>query len=409
LEQIPHRRSILYVLSYGAAVVGCTVNSLTPVTVTLALRVAQIAPTEKQDVYALALWLGTLVTLLVTPIPGPLSDMTNSRFGMRRPWILAGTLGTWLAAFLMAGATTSAALIIAWIITTVFVGLGFPPLLAVIKDQFPASQHGTVSGIAGAAPAIGVIVGSWIVQLLPSTPLYMFVVPATAGSLLILQFLFVFQDRTRVSARSGFSLREIIRGFAFNPRSSPSLCWLLVVIALAFVGLVVEQNYLVYLLQDHLRIPVGELPKATYQAMLAVNVASISCCLLSGYLSDRIGWRRTLFSFGAILLAIGLVMQAKSDSMPEFVGACLVSGVGSGLLYGLLWALVVDANSGDATSARDIGLANVAITIPGILVPFLAPHIIASSGGNNYLALFGLCAVGTALVVPVLTRVRAAR
>ena len=70
---------------YALAIFGTFLALLTPPVMTLALRVAEVAPDRKESVLSLALGLGALISLLVNPIAGLLSDRTTSRFGMRRP------------------------------------------------------------------------------------------------------------------------------------------------------------------------------------------------------------------------------------------------------------------------------------------------------------------------------------
>ena len=68
---------------YALAVFGTFLALLTPPVMTLALRVAELAPDRKESVLSLALGLGALISLLVNPVAGLLSDRTTSRWGMR--------------------------------------------------------------------------------------------------------------------------------------------------------------------------------------------------------------------------------------------------------------------------------------------------------------------------------------
>lgn len=83
--------SIGFVALYVLAQFGIWVALLTPVVLTLALRVGDIASeAEKSRWLGIILAIGGFVALVATPICGALSDRTRSRFGRRRPWLVGG-------------------------------------------------------------------------------------------------------------------------------------------------------------------------------------------------------------------------------------------------------------------------------------------------------------------------------
>src|SRR5689334_221686 len=73
---------LLYVGTYLAAV-GMAV-------VAWPLTVARLVPDEKVLWLSIVTGVYALVNVVVTPIAGTMSDRCTSRFGMRRPFILAG-------------------------------------------------------------------------------------------------------------------------------------------------------------------------------------------------------------------------------------------------------------------------------------------------------------------------------
>ena len=72
---------------------GAYLAVLTPVMVTLALRVSQIVPeADRGAALGQVLSVGALLAMLGNPVFGALSDRTTSRFGRRRPWLVGGML-----------------------------------------------------------------------------------------------------------------------------------------------------------------------------------------------------------------------------------------------------------------------------------------------------------------------------
>src|SRR3982751_6369676 len=65
---------------------------IVPIAFSLAIRVAQVAPDNRDAILALAVGLPGLFVVIGTPLVGMLSDRTRSRFGRRRPWLLFGSI-----------------------------------------------------------------------------------------------------------------------------------------------------------------------------------------------------------------------------------------------------------------------------------------------------------------------------
>lgn len=82
----------VFIATYAAAYFGTWMALLTPVVVALALRIAQIDAKGEAGALSLVLGVGAIFALIANPPIGKLSDRTRSRFGMRRPWLLAGVI-----------------------------------------------------------------------------------------------------------------------------------------------------------------------------------------------------------------------------------------------------------------------------------------------------------------------------
>jgi len=81
-----------FIAVYALAYTGVWLALLTPVLVTIALRVRQITPANAAAHLSLVLGVGAVFALIGNPLFGRLSDHTTSRWGMRRPWMVGGML-----------------------------------------------------------------------------------------------------------------------------------------------------------------------------------------------------------------------------------------------------------------------------------------------------------------------------
>src|SRR3546814_1421331 len=81
--------------------------------------------------------------LIVQPIVGHLSDGSRSRFGRRRPFLIAGGLLTALALLIMPSATTLWASVAALWLLTASNNISMDPARALVADNLPRSEEHT--------------------------------------------------------------------------------------------------------------------------------------------------------------------------------------------------------------------------------------------------------------------------
>ena len=83
--------------------------------------------------------------MFANPFFGRLSDRTTSRLGMRRPWMVIGLAGGSLGILVVALAPSIAVVLLGWCIAQLFFNALLATLVAVLPDQVPVAQRGTVS------------------------------------------------------------------------------------------------------------------------------------------------------------------------------------------------------------------------------------------------------------------------
>jgi hypothetical protein len=90
-------------------------------------------------------------------------------------------------------------------------------------------------------------------------------------------------------------------------------------------------------------------------------------------------------------------------NLPIFLVGAGITGLGFGMFKGVYLSMSADTLLDTSTAARDLGLVNIAITLPGSLVPLVAPAVLGIGGGGNYVLLFAMGAVAAFVsMVPVL-------
>jgi MFS family permease len=395
--------TVLYTL---AVLAGATAIN-TPLFVTLALRVGEIAPDSKTTVLSILSGFGMVVQSILLPTFGVLSDGTHSRLGRRAPWIIFGLSGLTVGALMIATATSLPMLAIGWIVMTIAAPASVSPLFAVITDRVPAHQQGLLSGFAGSSNMLALVVGSALVALVPGSSFLEVMLPTAVAVVFVGAFLLAFPDRRVLDGQPGNPsvsslVRNLFTSMRFDPREAPDFAWLLLCIALVALGYGFGATYGVYFVGDHLHVPSEELTSVVAFSSMVSSLPALLFSPLAGWVADKTGRRRPILLVSMVLTAAGLFIIANCHTLGVYYLGGLVGGIGFAMFMGSSFAYVVSVIQNRDDQARDLGLMNVALALPMGIAPFLAPFILATgSNGQNYVALYAVGAVVVLATLPV--------
>jgi MFS family permease len=132
--------------------------------------------------------------------------------------------------------------------------------------------------------------------------------------------------------------------------------------------------------------------------------------LIAGWISDRTGKRKIVAIVAGVIMAAGLIMLSFGNTEGWFLVAVAVIGFGQGVYLAIDVAIVSELISSDNDRGKDMGVLNIANTLPQSIVPIVAPFILAigSAGGENYPLLFifgGIVALIGGVMVQALRKV----
>ncbi len=407
---VSHRVGWGLVALYALAYMGTWLMLLSPVLVTLALKVNSLVGTEDgPGALSLVAGVGALLAMLGNPIVGELSDRTTSRLGMRRPWMVMGLIGGAVGLLIVALARSIPVVLLGWCLAQVALNALLVAQVAVLPDHMPASQRGTVSGVLGACLPTALIVGSFVVQLAAPNQAAMFLLPVAVGGVFVMLFAVVLKDRRLVPAhKPPWSGRELARTFYVNPRRQPDFAWawgsrFLFILAFSFLT-----TYEAFYLLDTLGSAEAEVPQQVFLATLVFSALTVVSSVVGGRLSDATGRRKVFVLIAAVVYSIALFFVAAAGQFGGFLIGMAIAGVGFGVYAAVGLALVADVLPNPENAAKDLGVFNIASTLPQSVAPAIAPAILAI-GGGSYSVLFAVAggvAVLSALAILPVRRVR---
>lgn len=392
----------LYTLSFA----GGSLVLIAPLLVTLALKVNDLVGSDHAAKnLALVTGVGSLLSMVSNPLFGRLSDRTTARMGMRRPWMLLGLAGGAVGTLIVALAPSIPVVLAGWCTTQVFFNALLAAQVAVLPDQVPVAQRGLVSGVLGVCLPLASVAGTFLVQAFTGSELAMFLAPCAVGGLFVVLFVTHLDDRRLDPAnRPPWSLLQIAGTFYVDPRRNPDFAWafasrFMVVTAYAFLV-----TYQAYYLLHGLGSSEHDVPHQLYLGTLAQSVVLIAASLAAGRLSDRIGRRKIFVAVAAVIYAAALLVIAIASDLDGYYLGMALSGLGFGVYMAVDLALVADVLPSTGSSAKDLGVLNIAGALPFALAPAVAPAIL-TLGHGSYTVLYvvaGACAlVGAGAIWPV--------
>ncbi|GAA1658270.1 MFS transporter [Actinoplanes couchii] len=379
---------------------GAYLAFITPIALSLSLRVEQLAPGNAEYLGYLT-GTASIAGLIWSPILGVLSDRTRSRLGRRRPYLLAGAALGLFAMLVMAWAPSVLMLGVGWTLASIGWGTVVSALLYTQADRLPEQQRGKVAGLAGSTQMIAPVLGAGLASTLVSSSYLLMLVPAGVGFLLVVVFvLFVgdkdSRDMVLAAKPAGTGL---LRTFVFNPRHYPDFAWLWLGRALFNTGMMLATTFTAFFFADRLGQSVKE--TAGFVAMLAVLGvgASMIGAIGGGFLSDRLRRRQLFVMIGGILFAVGALLQAFGPATPVLVAGSMIASIGIGTFAALEQALILDVlPERDTDGGRFLGIANYTTGLTHAIAPLIATGLLlvgVTGDDKNYPLVFIVAAICT--------------
>src|SRR5216683_1794215 len=357
-------------------------------TVLIQAQVDEVVPKGSQNTaIGVALGIGGLLAMTVPPIVGAWSDRLNTRWGRRRPIMVAGTLLTIPGLVILMAASNYPEIVIGYAIIQFFFNAAGAAYAGIIPDVVPAHNR-AVYLVMGAVAALTLIPTVWAAR--------------TEGLVRI--------DRPPKRPLAD-SVREFLR-----PLHEGDFAWVVFTRLMVSSGITVVLYFLVNFFGDVVLGPHQDAAKFTTNWLLVVVLTALPFGFFGGQISDRIR-RRKIFVYlaGAAQAFVAIVFIAFYPTSTAFVYALGVAyGIGYGLYFAVDWALACDTLPDPKKSAKDMGLFHIALTLPqailplfgGALIDYLNKHIAANSG---YRVVFSSAVLFLFLGTVLVSRIKSVR
>ncbi|NML52621.1 MFS transporter [Streptomyces sp. R302] len=376
-----------------------------PLQILLAQQAERFAPgtgLSKESLLAWVTGVGAVVSLVANPLFGALSDRTASRYGRRTPWIVAGTAAGAPALLFLGAADAVWTLFLGWCLVQLTLNAAFAAVTAAVPDRVPRAQRGTVGGWLGAAQLLGVVAGTGLAAAAGGVGAG-YAACAVFTLLGVAPYVLRHPDlRLAEADRPAWSWRGFLAGFRLSPRAHPDLAWAWLTRFLVNLGNALVLLYLYYYLRDLLHHPD---PETGVLVLTAVNgVTLLATVVVGGVRSDRVGRRKPFVLWSGVLMAAATGLLAGWQTWPGALVAAALLGVGFGIFTSVDFALMTDVLPKAADRGKDLGVVNIANSLPQVAAPALAAPLVNHLGG--YRTLYAVAAAVGLLGAVLVRRIR---
>jgi MFS family permease len=381
-------------------------------------QVARLVPRDRYGtLLGLVLGSGAFFAMAIPPLVGAWSDRLRTRWGRRRPVLVAGTAGTVVSLAVMLTADSYGQLLTGYVLNQLFSNAAGAAYSALIPDVVPDSEVGRASGWLSTMQLLGSAAGLATNAALSALhrPRLTYVAIAVGLVLSLLPTLRAAAGEaaaepspaaTTASAppAGAVPLRRRVADF-LRPLAGGDFAWVVATRLVVTAGISAVTPFTFAFFRDV--VGVGDPEVFNPLWLLVVLAAATPFGLAGGRLSDRFGRKPFVYASGALqALTVILFVALYPTSAPAVLVLGAVYGIGYGFYVAVDWALACDTLPDRSAGAKDMGLFHVALTLPGNVVPALAGVAFDALNGrrpnSGYRAVFGaaaLCFVaGTALV-----------
>ena len=346
---------------------------VTPVyTILLQVQISQaVASHDTQNlVTGIATGVGGFLAMVIPPVVGRYSDGLHTRWGRRKPILVAATLGIVLSLVFMRLAGSLPAIVVGFGLTVATINVAGACYVAVIPDTVHDAETGRASGFLGLFVQAGSVLS--LITLLAMSKQHMLLntywilIAVLVLTLIPSLWAMAGSDEKRPAALAPLDLREFLR-----PLWTGDFGWATFTRFLNTSAFYTTLPFLLFAFRDLLKVPDPASFTATFE--LVVTATAIPLAIVCGWLSDRYGRKRFVYASGAIsslVLLIFLLGPIISPTVMLLLG--VLYGVGYGCYTAVDWALALDTLPDRENPAKDMGLFHVADALPRVGIPLFA-------------------------------------
>ena len=193
---------------------------------------------------------------------------------------------------------------------------------------------------------------------------------------------------------SAVHLADFLRGFWIRPARHPDFAWAWLTRLLVNIGNHMVTLYLLFFLTDAVRVREDPGNRARVGVLILTGLYAVMVIITSvigGRLSDRMGKRKPLVIVSSAVIAAASLILAFAPTWTGALVGATVLGIGFGAYLAVDFALITQVLPHGPDRGKDLGVINIANSLPQVIAPAIACPFVTLWGG--YVSLYVAAAV----------------
>jgi MFS family permease len=368
-----------------------------PIQVLLPQQAELFAGADKLLVFSIVTGVGGAVAMVVNPLIGLLSDRTTSRFGRRHPWTVAGAVVGAAGLVVLSSAGSIAVMVLGWCLVQAGLNGMLATLISAVPDRVPTEQRAQTGGFIGISQMFGTVLGAVLVTELVTSLAGGYLASAVAVLLGAAAFVLFTPDTPLPKELRPSTKLELW----ISPRRHPDFAWMWACHFMIQLGNTFGTYYLLFFLKDAVH---AADPESSLLVMMGLyGLALIIGALVAGWRSDKSGRRKPYVLISVALMSVAAIVLSVWQTWTGGLIAAPLLGAGFGVYWAVAIAILTHVLPSASDRAKDLGVVNIANTLPQVFGPLLASALLA---GLGYAGLFAASALVTLVAGAFVVKVR---
>lgn len=328
----------------------------------------------------------SLTAAIANLLFGAFSDVTRTKLGKRKPYIIFGTIVTALSLVVIANVKNVILVIALWVITAAAENAVAASIYAQISDRIAPRWRGTISTFYGVGGTIvPQLFAMLAAQFLGDVKFGLYVMAGIAVVLMFVHILLAGEKSNLDDNPVELNKKNIIEHFSLPRKGCRDYYLALFGKFFMVLGHTIITTYLLYIFTDYMMMndkSAGVSISIFSSIMLFIGLAF---ALVSGVLADKLKRVKLPVSIATYLLGVAALFPLihAAPSMMYVYG--ILAAMGTGIYNSVDGALNLDVLPSSETAGKDLGLINLGVTGAQMLGALIASLIVTMFG---YSAIF---------------------
>lgn len=378
------RRLLTWMFLMNAALLTCYAGFMV---IYIPDQVQQLDPVNKVGNLAIVMTASSIGAIIIHPLIGAFSDRTRSRMGRRAPWMILGAATAAVCMVLLSGSPNLWVLGVFWVLVMLALNALGTAQIAIVPDRIRKDRFGVASGVLAMGTFLGMglgVAGAGVFLNSIGVGYAVFGVMILVVTLLFTVFNRDFSSKDMEVPP--FSWKTFFAGFAVSPKRYPDFWWAFAGRFLLILAYQSVQSSLLYILRDYIGLGDAESALLSTPLTAVMLVGALATAFITGKASDRSGRRKAFVMVASLIMAGSLVIPLVSPTVAGMFGLAAVFGLGYGIYLSVDAALMNEVLPAAGAAGKDLGILNVATTLPQALTPVVVWALLAITG--DYVAVF---------------------